>query len=98
MTRSKIQDQSPPSAIEIQEASDADADFNEKSGNGYDQRGMVRMGKRQELRREFQFFSIFGFAVILGCSWEYVFMSVSDFDSPYWRATSLTYPRSATVC
>ncbi|KAK0937294.1 hypothetical protein LTR29_011117 [Friedmanniomyces endolithicus] len=75
MTRSKIQDQSPPSAIEIQEASDADADFNEKSGNGYDQRGMVRMGKRQELRREFQFFSIFGFAVILGCSWEYVFIN-----------------------
>ncbi|KAK0934200.1 hypothetical protein LTR29_014250 [Friedmanniomyces endolithicus] len=75
MARSKIQDQLPPSAIEVHETSDADADYNEKSGNEYDQRGMVRMGKRQELRREFQFFSIFGFAVILGCSWEYVFIN-----------------------
>ncbi|KAK0770950.1 hypothetical protein LTS16_024933 [Friedmanniomyces endolithicus] len=75
MTRSKIQDRLPPSAIEVHETSDADADYNEKSGDEYDQRGMVRMGKRQELRREFQFFSIFGFAVILGCSWEYVFIN-----------------------
>jgi len=48
----------------------------EKLGNEHDQREMARMGKRQELRREFQFFSIWGFAVILGCSWEYVFMYV----------------------
>jgi len=48
----------------------------EKLGNEWDQQGMVRMGKRQELRREFQFFSIWGFAVILGCSWEYVFVYV----------------------
>jgi hypothetical protein len=51
-------------------------DESEKLGTEYDQRGMRRMGKKQELRREFQFFSIWGFAVILGCSWEYVFMWV----------------------
>ena len=42
-----------------------------KFGTRYDQRDMVRMGKRQELRRNFQFFSIFGYAVILGCTWEW---------------------------
>jgi hypothetical protein len=81
MARSKIQDQSPTSAIEVHDASDAGANYDEKLGNGNDQRGMTRMGKRQELRREFQFFSIWGFAVILGCSWEYVLMSVSDVES-----------------
>lgn len=43
----------------------------EKLGSGYDRRDMVRMGKRQELRRNFQFFSIWGYAVILGCTWEW---------------------------
>ena len=51
-------------------------DIDEKLGTKHDRRGMERMGKKQELRRDFQFFSIWGFAVILGCSWEYVFMSV----------------------
>ena len=46
----------------------------EKLGNVWDQRGMVRMGKKQELRREFQFFSITGYAMILGCSWEFALM------------------------
>ena len=50
--------------------------IDKKLGTEYDQRGMIRMGKKQELRRKFRFFSIWGFAVILGCSWEYVFMSV----------------------
>ncbi|KAK5120617.1 hypothetical protein LTR85_005975 [Meristemomyces frigidus] len=43
----------------------------QKLGTKYDQRDMVRMGKRQELRRNFQFFSLFGYAVILGCTWEW---------------------------
>ena len=46
----------------------------EKLGNEWDRRGMVRMGKKQELRREFQFFSITGYAMILGCSWEFALM------------------------
>ena len=49
-----------------------------KLGNEHDQRGMLRMGRKQELRREFRFFSICGFAVMLGCTWEYVFMSGSS--------------------
>ncbi|KAK0940114.1 hypothetical protein LTR29_008308 [Friedmanniomyces endolithicus] len=40
----------------------------EKAGTAYDRRDM---GKRQELRRNFQFFSIWGYAVILGCTWEW---------------------------
>nr|POF07203.1 choline transport protein [Quercus suber] len=42
-----------------------------KNGTGNDRRDMIRMGKRQELRRNFQFFSIWGYAVILGCTWEW---------------------------
>lgn len=48
--------------------------ISEKLGTEWDQRGMVRMGKKQELRREFQFFSITGYAMILGCSWEFALM------------------------
>ncbi len=49
-------------------------DTAEKLGTEWDQRGMARMGKKQELRREFQFFSITGYAIILGCSWEFALM------------------------
>ena len=49
-------------------------DVSEKLGTEYDQRDMVRMGKKQELRREFQFFSITGYAVLLSCSWEFAMM------------------------
>ncbi|KAF2768363.1 amino acid transporter [Teratosphaeria nubilosa] len=48
-----------------------DGETDEKLGTEYDMRAMVRMGKKQELRREFQFLSIWGYAVILGCSWEF---------------------------
>lgn len=56
-----------------------DGDIDENLGNKHDQHGMIRMGKKQELRRNFHFFSIWGFAVMLGCSWEYVFMSDAIF-------------------
>lgn len=56
-----------------------EGDTDEKLGTIIDQRGMIRIGKKQELRRNFQFLSIWGFAVMLGCSWEYVFMSVASF-------------------
>lgn len=66
------------SRLDIRESVDVTERLHDqKLGNEHDQWGMVRMGKRQELRREFQFFSIWGFAVILGCSWEYVFVLVS---------------------
>ena len=48
----------------------------EKLGTEWDQRGMVRIGKKQELRREFHFFSITGYAMILGCSWEFALINV----------------------
>ena len=46
-----------------------------KAGTQFDQRDMVRMGKVQELKRQFQFFSIWGYAVILGLSWEYALIT-----------------------
>ena len=49
-------------------------DTSEKLGNEWDRRGMARIGKKQELRREFHFFSITGYAMILGCSWEFALM------------------------
>lgn len=68
----------PKSALDVRQIVDvSEGDADEKLGTEYDQRGMIRMGKKQELRREFQFFSIWGFAVLLGCSWEYVFVSVA---------------------
>lgn len=56
-------------------------DTSEKLGNEWDMRGMVRIGKKQELRREFQFFSITGYAMILGCSWEFALMWVCSVPS-----------------
>lgn len=58
--------------VDVIELTDVTAGaIEQKLGTKYDQRDMVRMGKRQELRRNFQFFSIWGYAVILGCTWEW---------------------------
>ncbi|PNS17723.1 Choline transport protein [Sphaceloma murrayae] len=43
----------------------------EKMGVEGDRRDMHRMGKKQEMRRTFDFFSIWGYAVILGNTWEF---------------------------
>lgn len=61
-------------SLAIMEVSDVDQESTEKLGTAYDQHDMVRMGKQQQLRREFEFFSIWGYAVILGCSWEFALM------------------------
>lgn len=42
----------------------------EKKGTQFDQRDMYRMGKTQELRRNFRFVSIFGFTMVLMATWE----------------------------
>lgn len=42
----------------------------EKAGTRSDQRDMWRMGKAQEMRRNFRFVSIFGFTMLVMCSWE----------------------------
>jgi choline transport protein len=50
----------------------------EKRGTDGDQRDMYRMGKQQELRRNFRFVSIFGYSMVLMATWEtiltYVFI------------------------
>ncbi|KAH3994513.1 hypothetical protein HBI56_160530 [Parastagonospora nodorum] len=43
-----------------------------KKGTPNDQRDMHRMGKTQELRRNFRFVSIFGYSMILMATWETV--------------------------
>ena len=43
-------------------------------GTEQDRQGMNRMGKKQELRRQFKFLSITGYATILSCSWEFAMM------------------------
>jgi choline transport protein len=42
----------------------------EKKGTDGDQRDMYRMGKQQELRRNFRFVSIFGYSMVLMATWE----------------------------
>ncbi|OQO08167.1 hypothetical protein B0A48_06961 [Cryoendolithus antarcticus] len=39
-------------------------------GNANDQHDMVRMGKKQETRRNFRFVTIFGFTMVLMATWE----------------------------
>ena len=62
----------PPNIYELND--DTFDDAPETSGNDWDRHGMARIGKKQELRREFHFFSITGYAMILGCSWEFALM------------------------
>jgi choline transport protein len=42
----------------------------EKKGTPEDRKDMHRMGKVQELRRNFRFVSIFGYSMILMSTWE----------------------------
>jgi hypothetical protein len=44
--------------------------ISEKKGTNGDQRDMYRMGKQQELRRNFRFASIFGYSMVLMATWE----------------------------
>ncbi|KAJ4137166.1 hypothetical protein NW768_002747 [Fusarium equiseti] len=55
--------------------SDSD-NVDEKKGTAADRLDMYRMGKTQDLTRNFRFLSIFGFSMILMASWEYC-LSVS---------------------
>ena len=52
-------------ATEVAEEQDGDA----KGGTAIDQGDMYRMNKRQELRRNFRFLSIFGYSLLLGNGW-----------------------------
>jgi choline transport protein len=46
--------------------------ISEKKGTVGDQKDMYRMGKQQELRRNFRFVSIFGYSMVLMATWETV--------------------------
>jgi choline transport protein len=52
--------------------SQEDAILSEKKGTPKDQKDMYRMGKTQELRRNFRFLSIFGYSMNLMSTWEIV--------------------------
>lgn len=47
------------------------------AGSGYDHQDMHRMGKKQELRRNFQFFAIVGFVSVLQATWESTLLASS---------------------
>lgn len=47
-----------------------DVVVSEKKGTAGDQKDMYRMGKQQELRRNFRFVSIFGYSMVLMATWE----------------------------
>ncbi|KAF2502800.1 amino acid transporter [Lophium mytilinum] len=60
---------------EIRDSGSAESQYgdgvvSEKKGTPDDQKDMSRMGKLQEMRRNFKFVSIFGYAMILMSSWE----------------------------
>lgn len=46
----------------------------QKGGTAADAQDMYRMGKRQQLQRNFRFITIVGFIMILQFSWESVLM------------------------
>ncbi|KAK4976937.1 hypothetical protein LTR42_002983 [Elasticomyces elasticus] len=68
-----------------------------KGSSADDQRDMARMGKDQEVRRDFRTVSMFGFSMILMCSWEGILSTaaiglgnggsagVSEFASPRYQ-------------
>ncbi|RFN45104.1 hypothetical protein FIE12Z_10655 [Fusarium flagelliforme] len=50
---------------------DTNDSVDEKKGTAADRADMYRMGKTQEMTRNFRFLSIFGFSMILMASWEF---------------------------
>lgn len=43
----------------------------------HDDTDMLRLGKKQELTRNFRFVSTLGFSSVFSCTWEYVLLSTS---------------------
>lgn len=50
--------------------SESQQNVSEKKGTASDQKDMLRMGKQQELRRNFGLVSIFGYSMVLMATWE----------------------------
>ncbi|KAF2726093.1 amino acid transporter [Polychaeton citri CBS 116435] len=58
------------SYIAAEEISSRSASPEDKRGTKNDENDMYRLGKKQELRRNFKFFSIVGFVTIMQATWE----------------------------
>lgn len=69
---SDVKEQFQPEAVIQRRDSESQEDvvLSEKKGTPDDQKDMWRMGKVQELRRNFRFVSIFGYSMILMATWE----------------------------
>ncbi|UKZ61281.1 uncharacterized protein TrAtP1_002548 [Trichoderma atroviride] len=63
-----IDDKENPEVVGTALGNNDDVD---KKGTAADRADMYRMGKTQEMRRNFRFLSIFGFSMILMASWEF---------------------------
>lgn len=55
---------------EVEDSIDESEEVSEKKGTVNDRKDMYRMGKVQELRRNFRFITIFGFTMVLMATWE----------------------------
>lgn len=55
---------------EVEMTEQEDGKGTNTKGSSADRQAMWRMGKVQEMRRNFRFVSIFGFSMILMASWE----------------------------
>lgn len=53
------------------------AEKTDKAGTTIDQQNMERLGKQQELRRNFRFLSVLGFTAVLMCSWEAILFTAN---------------------
>ena len=82
MELTKSNDIGEKSNAQIEIESTSDTEFNnevtiqeQKGGTRHDVYNMSRMGKRQELRRNFRFISIVGFIMVLQSTWESVLLA-----------------------
>ncbi|KAF1974376.1 amino acid transporter [Bimuria novae-zelandiae CBS 107.79] len=75
-----MKEKSQISTLELQQNSNLEAvndtAIYEKHGTQYDKKDMNRMGKLQQLSRNFQFFSILSVAAILGSTWEFALVVI----------------------
>ena len=80
LTKSNEFGEKPNPQIEIEATSDTESNNEatiqeQKGGTRHDVYNMSRMGKRQELLRNFRFISIVGFVMVLQSTWESVLLA-----------------------
>ncbi|KAF4232602.1 hypothetical protein CNMCM8980_004849 [Aspergillus fumigatiaffinis] len=59
-------------------------DVSAKGGTAQDRKDMWRVGRQQELNRNFRFLSVLGFTAVLMCTWEAVLLCVSLLPALKW--------------